>query len=254
MDKNNKTKIAGVAVAAIAALSGSLAIRKKIKNHLNNKRIENEIYKTGRIRKLGTLYLDDKKQKRPCDFNEFTDVPVYMGEKIEIRDTDKNDEDKLHWVEVDDDGRKFLICDRNILKQVSWNELNNQDLVLGKVIILDGKKYILRILSGDSNKKIRNLNEWDRYIVNNDNIEGLPLSTDDDKQNIAEEDKINRSDSENNKLWHWNSSSSFTQNENLKNKNFCIIRGFYSNMYSNNSNKDMAYETVGYRPVLEELS
>lgn len=70
-----------------------------------------------------------------------------------------------------------MICDRNILKGVSWDELNNQNLVFGKVVIIDGQKYILRLLKGGDKKKDEVDNEWNRYIVNEDEILGIPLST-----------------------------------------------------------------------------
>lgn len=80
-------------------------------------------------------------------------------------------------VEINDDEKKLLICDRNILKGVSWDELNDQNLIFGKVVILEDKKYILRLLTGYSEKKKNSVNEWDKYIVNSSKINELPISS-----------------------------------------------------------------------------
>jgi len=253
MNKSKKTRLLGTGTifGAIVISVGTLAMRKKLRNNKLQKLLACEKYFTGNIRKIGTLYLDDKKQKKPVDFLGFEDIPEYMGQKIQIRDTDKNDQNKLSWIEINDNDKKLLICDRNILKQISWDELNEQGLIFGKVVIIDCKKYILRLLTGCDENKDYTLNEWDRYIVNIDNIVDLPICTDYDKDNNSkEEDSVENLNGDNNNLWNWYKFSSITQNECSRNQKY-IIRGFYSAIYSNQSDKDLKYETVGYRPVLE---
>lgn len=254
MDKNKKIKLigTGLGVGTMAALSSILAVvvRKKLKEN-KEQHLENKEYVTGNVRSFGSLYLDDEKQKIPVDFIEFTDVPEYKGQQIEIRDMDKNDENKLSWVEINDDEKKLLICDRNILKGVSWNELNDQNLIFGKVVILEDKKYILRLLTGYSEKKKNSVNEWDKYIVNSSKINELPISSSFDIDTNSKQDSDKKLNGKNNSLWHWYKFSSFTQSEGLRSEKFCIIRGFYSTIYSSQSIKDLRYETVGYRPVLE---
>lgn len=247
--KHGKGKLISIGkiVGAMALLGGVLAIGKKIKDNRIQKELENEDYSTGNTRFLGTLYLDDQKQKRPVDFQEFKDVQVYSGQKIEIRDTDKNHKNKLSWIEINDNNKKLLISDRNILKEVSWNELNEQNLVFGKVVVIDGKKYILRLLTGINEKQDLKVNEWDKYIVNVDNIVGLPVSAD------YETDYNLKDDEDNDNLWHWYNFGSYTQSECSKGKKSCITRGFSFVEDSSESEKDLKYETVGYRPVLELL-
>lgn len=249
MNKIKKTKLIGTGAifGTIAVLGGILAIGKKLRNNKIQKLLENEKYSTGNIRKFGTLYLDNERQRQPVDFLEFKDISTYVGQKIEIRDTDKNDKNKLSWIEINENDKRLLVCDRNVLKEVSWNDLNEQNLIFGKVVIIDGEKYILRLLTGYSEKKDQKSNEWDRYIVNVDNIIGLPVYIDD-----CEIDNGTQQDNkDSNNLWHWCNFSSFTQSECSKSQKLCIIRGFYSTKYSNQSDKDLKYETVGYRPVLE---
>lgn len=249
MNKDKKAKIIGSGIlGTIAVLGGALAVTQKIKKNRIEKLLEREIYTNGKIRKFGTLYLDDEKQKKPSDFHEFNDISVHKGQKIEIRDTDKNDDYKLSWIEINEDNKKLLICDRNILKEISWDELNNQSLIFGKVVIIEDKKYILRLLTGADGKNDIRYNEWDKYIVNINNLLELPAASSNEVVNGEFEDSI---DLENNNLWHWYNFSSFTQSENLKNKKQCIIRGLNSAVYSNQLDKEFKYETVGYRPVLE---
>ena len=253
MGKNKKTKLIGTGtiLGTMAVLGGALAITKKIRSNKIQKLLESENYSTGNTRKFGTLYLDNEKQKRPVDCIEFKDIPVYIGQKIEIKDTNKSDENQLLWIEINDNDKRLLVCDRNILKDVSWDELNDQNLIFGKVVIIEGKKYILRLLTGYTEKKDNDLNEWDKYIVNVDNIVELPISIDYDIDNISMvdiEDEINK---DNNNLWHWYNFSSFTQSEDPKIQKNCITRGFYSTTYFNQFHKELKDETVGYRPVLE---
>ncbi|OOM79841.1 hypothetical protein [Clostridium sp. BL-8] len=255
MDKNKKFKLigAGLGVGTMAALSSVIAVvaHKKFKENKAQNISEKNEYITGNIRKFGTLYLDDEKMKNPVDFIEFSDIPEYNGQKIEIGNSDGNNENMLSWVEIDDNAKKLLICDRNIIKGISWNELNKQNLIFGKVVMIEDKKYILRLLSGYSEKKNHKANEWDKYIVNTDKISGLPKNSAIDADINSKQDSEKKLNGENNKLWHWYKFSSFTQSEELQSEKFCIIRGFYATLYSSQSIKDLRYETVGYRPVLE---
>ena len=129
--------------------------------------------------------------------------------------------------------------------------MNNQNLAYGKVIKLGGRKYLLRLLTGSTREPGQDFSEWDKYILNVNEIEGLPVSSDEDKSNSIKEDSQNKQQGESNALWNWCSCCSFTQSEYGKSDKFCIIRGLYSTTYNNYCDKDITYETVGYRPVLE---
>ncbi|SFC22864.1 hypothetical protein [Clostridium uliginosum] len=254
MDKRKKNTLIGTGAifAAIAVLSGTVMGKKSKKNkQVQIDALKNDIYKTGNIRKLGTLYLNGVKQKCPKNFTNYEDIHEYIGQKIEIKDSDKNDINNLSWVEINENNKKLLICDRNILIGMSWNELNNQNLVFGKVVMIEGKKYMLRLLKGGDKKKDSENNEWNQYIVNEDEILGLPISTQYDKSDKVKNNNIDKINGENNNLWHWHEMCSLTQNTYKKGENSCVIRGFYSNTYFNDVKKEVSYKTVGYRPVLE---
>lgn len=250
MDKKKKTKlVCSSAIIATTAALGGIVLRKYINTYEKN--LKSNKFVTGRIRRFGTLYLNGEKHKRPIDFINFRDIPKYNGGKIEIGDTDKDEFNKLSWVEINENNKKFLICDRNILKEISWNQLNEQNLVYGKVIVIEGHKYILRLLKGGNNRKSVNESEWNNYIVNTDEIMGLPVSNEIDKVEVKDNISLEKQNGENNELWHWCGFCSFTQDTYLKKEKFCIIRGFYANTYLNYVDKGSYYKTVGYRPVLE---
>ena len=249
MNKSKKNKVLGASLAAIAAIGGTFVVRNKLKKIRKVNEIENNVYENGRVRKLGTLYLNTIKQNISLNSDEIIN---YEDGIIEIRDSEKND-DKISWIEINEGNKKLLICNRNLIKNISWNELNNQNLVYGKLIKLGEKKYILRLLTGAINEFGQEYSEWDRYILNAGEIEGIPVSTDDDKNNTIKEEAGDKSESESNSMWNWRNCCSFTQSEYGKNNKFCVIRGLYSTTYNNYCDKDISYDTVGYRPVLELL-
>lgn len=253
MDKNKKNKMLGLSFAAAVMGVIGIAAGKKIKNLKIEKNLQQSIYKTGSVRKFGTFYLNGVKQKLPVDLEDFEDMPKYIEGNIEIRNTDRNDEYKLSWVEVMEDDKKLLICDRNILKDVSWNELNNQGLVYGKVIKLEGKKYILRLLTGGDGKSNNVISEWDKYIRNIDDILALPECTEADLKDATDDSSFEQQNGDCNRLWNWYKFCSFTQGNYHLSDKFAVIRGFYSAISTHYANKDKKYNTIGYRPVLEFL-
>src|SRR5690606_7944375 len=94
---------------------------------------------TGDLVKLGTLYMGSTKIPRPTRPWRNSGEPYSgsgtgniqnysAGAILEIRDTSSNDADKMQWVEVNDGGKKYLVSDRVMLVNISWNDLNAQDL------------------------------------------------------------------------------------------------------------------------------
>ena len=88
-----------------------------------NDEIEETIFVTGRVRKLGSLYLNNIK----AEVVNTQDIILYNGGLIDIKDSEKNDDNKISWVEVNDNEKKLLICNKNLIKGISWNELNAQN-------------------------------------------------------------------------------------------------------------------------------
>ena len=225
----------------------------------------------GTIHKLGTLYVSGSKIKRPkypwvngSSSNgapSAGDIFEYSGSgNIEIRNTDNDDAYKLQWIEVNDKGKKLLICDRNIMTTVSWDSLNTQGFVNGKEITIDGQKYKIRLLSGGSNYRSGSDNysggspidnEWDRIIVNEGNFSGIPIpsSTDLDKT-------LNSTDanSPHNKVWNWFYCFSWCKEVYSGNSSSRVSRGYNSARFSISYRSGVRFDDVGWRPALEILN
>ena len=225
----------------------------------------------GEIHKLGTLYVGDMKIKRPTKPWNSSFIPLGASEKgniynynsnsgnIEIRNTDSDDAYKLQWIEVNDNGKKLLICDRNILSRVSWDDLNVQGLVNGKEITIDGQKYKIRLLSGGSNYRSGSDNysggsptdnEWDRIIVNEGNFSELPIPSSTDLDS-----SFNSTDysSEHNKVLNWSGMFSWCKEAYSGSSSYRVNRGYYSASSFNSHSSGDRYGFVGWRPVLEVL-
>ena len=107
------------------------------------------------IIKLGSLHLDGQPIKMGADY-----AP---GQSIEVGETISGKE--ISWVVVNE----MLIADRCVLTNVSWDDLNANNLIFGKDITIDGYHYHIRLLKVGAKKD--EPNEWDAAldIVGKDN-------------------------------------------------------------------------------------
>lgn len=228
------------------------------------------ILATGEIKKLGGFYLNNVLQARPTYpwRNDTTpsgapatgNIPNYTsGYSIEIKDTPAADANKIHWVEVNDNGKKYYVADRNLLVKVSWDDLNSQSLITGKTITIDGQKYLLRVLTGGANYRSgtdsysggTSPNEWDRWICNEAGLSGLktPSSTDLDSSTV-EADRV----AANNSMWNWYYVYSWAKETYTGNSSCRVLRGPSSARYWGYSTSSYRYAGIGWRPVLEVLN
>lgn len=123
-------------------------------------------------------------------------------------DTPSADANKLQWVKIKDGDKTLLICDRVILVNVSWDDLNGQGYVTGKTVTIDGAKYKCRLLTGGSNRRNGDSyaggtptnNEWDRFITREEVISGLPAPVSSDLDSSTNSTDLN---SAHNKFWNW---------------------------------------------------
>ncbi|NME99989.1 hypothetical protein HF838_17295, partial [Aneurinibacillus aneurinilyticus] len=225
----------------------------------------------GDLIKLGTFYLGGVKKARPWYPWSYDDQPpgtwrkgdihkYTTGESIEIRNTDTNDDYKIHWREVTIDGRKLLICDRVLLAYVSWDELNAQGLIFGKSVTIDGFKFKMRVLTGGTNFRITNdnysggtptSNEWDQIIANESNFSGLPKPSASDLDTTRDATDLN---SQHNAFWNWYSIYSRCQETHARvgGQANRTIRGFHSAKYYAANAADSKTAFSGWRPVLEK--
>ena len=174
--------------------------------------------------------------------------------------TPSDDAKKLQWVKIKDGDKTLLICDRVILVNVTWNDLNSAGWIFGKEVTIDGAKYKLRSLTGGSN--YRNTsdayaggtptnNEWDRFITREEVITGLPAPVSSDLDS-----NLNSTDfsSTHNALWNWAGVYTWCQETYSSNTSNRAIRGCYSARYWYNNSATYSYSNVGFRPVLEILN
>ena len=174
-------------------------------------------------------------------------------------DTPSADANKLQWVKIKDGDKTLLICDRVILVNVSWDDLNGQGYVTGKTITIDGTKYKCRLLTGGSNRRNNDWyaggtptnNEWDRFITREEVITGLPAPVSSDLDT-----NLNTTDhnSAHNQLWHWVGVYSWCQETWAENASYRAIRGYHSARRWPNNSSGSRYVYVGFRPVLEVLN
>lgn len=77
----------------------------------------------------------------------------------------------ITWLKFSHNYKTLFVADRTIHNSVSWNHLDSKGVVFGKVVDIDGQKYLLRLLQGAnvnpaSVKGGANSNdEWDSLIV-----------------------------------------------------------------------------------------
>ena len=222
---------------------------------------------TGDLIKLGTFFKAGAKQLLPT--NPWRsgstpgggNLPVFSaGQAIEIRDTDASDAYKLRWREVNVGAKKLLVSDRNILEQVSWDDLNALGLIAGKNITIDGQEYKLRVLSGGSNYRSGTdaysggspvANEWDQIIVNEANYPGLPKPNATD---LGSGPTTAQRDGAHNQFWNWYYMYSWAQETYTGNGTYRALRGYYAarNWVRNTSSDRFTF--FGFRPVLEVLN
>lgn len=225
----------------------------------------------GDIHKLGTLYVNNTKRQlptkpwrtdiAPSGAPSVGNILKYdsVNGSIEIRNTDTNDEYKLRWVEVNDGYKKLLISDRCLLSRVTWDELNAQGLISGKEIIIDGRRYKIRLLKGGIGYRngtdgygggMPTTNEWDRIITNENSVTGLPKPTNTDLDSTQNATDLN---SIHNQFWNWYHIYSWCQDVYSENSSSRIVRGSSSARFLNQGSSDYRGDATGWRPVLEVI-
>ena len=174
--------------------------------------------------------------------------------------TPSDDAKKLQWVKIKDGDKTLLICDRVILVNVTWNDLNSAGWIFGKEVTIDGAKYKLRSLTGGSN--YRNTsdayaggtptnNEWDRFITREEVITGLPAPVSSDLDS-----NLNSTDfsSTHNALWNWAGVYTWCQETYSSNTSRRALRGYGSARSWDYYDATNSSSLVGFRPVLEILN
>ena len=175
-------------------------------------------------------------------------------------DTPAAEANQLQWHKIQDGDKTLLICDRVILVNCSWNDLNSQGYITGKEVTIDGAKYKCRVLTGGSNYRNSSdayaggtptNNEWDRFITREEVITGLPAPVSSDLDSTQNATDLN---STHNQFWNWYYVYSWCQETYSENSSCRVNRGCSSARLWNYYGAANQYADVGFRPVLEVLN
>ena len=175
-------------------------------------------------------------------------------------DTPAAEANQLQWHKIQDGDKTLLICDRVILVNCSWNDLNGQGYIAGKEVTIDGAKYKCRVLTGGSNYRNSSdayaggtptNNEWDRFITREEVITGLPAPVSSDLDSTQNATDLN---STHNQFWNWYYVYSWCQETYSGNSSYRAFRGYFSARFWDYSRATRQRARVGFRPVLEVLN
>ncbi len=188
-------------------------------------------YTVGQKVSLGTLQVNGNyyaKPSNPKRTDEGGNLINYNGTNISIENTQSGK--ALQFIYVEDNGKKMLVCDRNLVAKVTWDNLNSAGLIFGKNVTIDGKKYKIRSLTGGVDSNDKN-NEWSRII---------------------EQDIYNIGNENNN--WHWKDCYTWCQETYSQNSARRVLRGYSSASTWGNRTHTHSDNYCAFRPVLEILN
>lgn len=170
---------------------------------------------------FGALNLDGKIQPVPqCPLNG-NDIPQYNGKATISLGASAPGED-ITWIKPS--SSNLLVADRVLLTTVSWEDLDKNDFVAGKPVLLDGQRFRCRLLWVGQEEDAPN--EWDRIL-----------------------DATN----EDNALWHWGSAHFWGADMVARNASYRAFRGWLSAREWDNNYATYRCDILGFRPVLEPL-
>ena len=174
-------------------------------------------------------------------------------------DTPAAEANQLQWIKIKDGDKTLLICDRVILVNCSWDDLNSAGYITGKTVTISGAKYKCRSLTGGSTYRGSDAyaggsptnNEWDRFITREEVITGLPAPVSSDLDTTLNATDLN---SAHNKVWNWMGVYSWCQETYSSNASYRASRGYISARYWYYNTASSRYPILGFRPVLEVLN
>lgn len=135
------------------------------------------------------------------------------------------------WLKVIDGSKMLLIAKKTLRHTISWDNINSVSAVFGRVIIIDGVKYILRLLS---------TTEWDRFMYP---LHASHPNSTPNWANYSDSDLLVSSS-------YGNGSYSWTSTPQSSHR---VIRGYYGVTYLGIDSPSVSGAYVGWRPVLEVL-
>lgn len=222
--------------------------------------------------KLGALYYDGVELVRPTRpwrdsvafDGEYGNIPAFHGDMNKYSfGPATNEETVLYWHKFIDyeQNKTLLICDRNLIRSISWNHLNDAGFIFGKEIELDGQRYKCRVLTGGSAHRGNTYaggqlpNEWDRYVMNGADVGEphfayVPIPVPEDYPASSIETDQTAWARAHNQTWNWISVRSWCQETS---DSYCMSRGNVSARHWYSYTSSYTGSIYGWRPVLELL-
>lgn len=158
------------------------------------------------IVKLGSLLLDGILMRPGSQYQPGQDIEFGNG-------------DNISWIVVNG----LLIADRPLLVNISWTDLEQQDLISGKAVTINGQRFLSRLLKVGIQEGAQN--EWDPAL-----------------DMVGEE----------NRLWHWKRIGFWGQESTSLPAR--VFRGYSSPRGWSSRSSGARDACIGFRPTLELLS
>lgn len=142
------------------------------------------------------------------------------GTTYAFGNSDSTASNNLKWIKMSD---KLLVCDRNLLCSISWNQINSLGWVNGTNVTIDGYTYKVRLLTGGTSSPGTG-SEWNTLTS---------LTTSDD-------------------VMHWQYCYSWCSETSADgNSSYRPIRGYHSAAYWSYNSATYTGANYGFRPALE---
>lgn len=193
----------------------------------------------------------------PGNIAEFEPAPDWG--RWRLGDTSSESEDCLRWIVLEDAVRRIYICDRMILVRVSWQDLFDAGFVEGTEVLIDGRRYLCRLMTGGNDFRDAEDglsggqptdNEWDRFVAGEEQVEGLPSLASSDRTGVLSDAVLH---APHNQFWNWVGAVSWTTTPHANRETARCCRGYQAGQFFYLNTFDHRHEDIGWRPVLEQL-
>ncbi len=189
----------------------------------------------------------------PGNIPEFETDPDWRSWKL--TDSPADPSQRLTWHVFQDNRTQLLVADRMLLTRVSWQDLDEAGYVFGTTVVIDGKTFRCRLLTGgdtprnDPYQGATGPNEWDMLVGGA--ASNAPKPTAADHLVPLGPDHLK---STHNHLWNWFGAVSWTAEPVACRTDGRVCRGYHGPTYFYVNTVDHRHEDIGWRPVLEETS
>ncbi|MBY6815380.1 hypothetical protein HYH33_18000, partial [Clostridium botulinum] len=177
------------------------------------------------------------------------------GHEISLGNTLSSENSQIPWIHLKDGLKHIYVCKQVLATNISWDYLNERNMIYGTPVTIDGKQYKLRVLTGgvernpDKPGMVPTDNEWDTIIQNTANITGLPKPTTED---LTEANTYGQLDGKHNQHWNWWGINTICQ-ETRTLTSSKITRGYSSAASFTSYDAISSNSACGWRPVLEYI-